>query len=793
MEIGLAVGGAFLSSALNVLFDRLAPHGDLLNMFQKYKHDVRLLKKVKMTLVGLQAVLSDAENKQASNQHMSQWLNELRDAVDGAENLMEEVNYEALRLKVEGQLQNLVGSSNLSLSDDFFLNIKEKLEDTIETLEDLQKKIGLLGLQKYLDSGKKIETRTPATSVVESDVFGRQNEIERLIDRLTSKEATEKNMTAVPIVGMGGVGKTTLAQAVYNDKKVTNHFGLKAWICVSETYDAFEISNGLLQAFDSFDLKDDSNLNELQVKLKESLKGKRFLIVLDDMWNENYIQWNKLWNIFIQGGIGNKIIVTTRKESVALMMGSWAINVGILSSEASWALFKRNSLENRDPLKEHLELEEVGKQIADKCKGLPLALKALAGSLRCKSEMDEWTDVLRSEMWDSNDILPALMLSYNELPAHLKQCFAFCAIYPKDYHFCKEQVIHLWIASGLVQQLHSGNQYFNELGSRLLFERVPKSSERDGGKFVMHDLVNDLAQIASSKLCVRLEECQGSHMLEQSRHMSYSMGIGGDFEKLKPLSKSEQLRTLLPINIQGLCCPKLSKRVLYNILPSLRSLRALSLSGYGIVEMPNDLFIKLKLLRFLDLSWTKITKLPDSICALYNLETLLPSSCDDLEELSLQMEKLINLRHLDISNTSRLKMPLHLSKLKSLQVIVGAKFVLGGWRMEESGQLHNLYGSLSILEFQNVVDKKEALKAKMREKEHVEKLSLKWSGSIADNSQTERDILDELRPHSNIKELQISGYRGTQFPNWLADHSFLKLMKLSLSNCFDCFSLPALG
>ncbi|KAF3632837.1 hypothetical protein FXO38_25897, partial [Capsicum annuum] len=96
MEIGLAVGGAFLSSALNVLFDRLAPQGDLLNMFQKNKHDVRLLKKLKMTLVGLQAVLSDAENKQASNQHVSQWLNELRDAVHGAENLMEQVNYEAL-------------------------------------------------------------------------------------------------------------------------------------------------------------------------------------------------------------------------------------------------------------------------------------------------------------------------------------------------------------------------------------------------------------------------------------------------------------------------------------------------------------------------------------------------------------------------------------------------------------------------------------------------------------------------------------------------------------------------
>ncbi|MCD7460297.1 hypothetical protein HAX54_043241 [Datura stramonium] len=112
MEIGLAVGGAFLSSALNVLFDRLAPQGDLLKMFQKHKHHVRLLRKLKMTLVGLSAVLSDAENKQASNPHVSQWIDELRDAVDGAENFTEEVNYEALRFKDEGQHQNLAETSN---------------------------------------------------------------------------------------------------------------------------------------------------------------------------------------------------------------------------------------------------------------------------------------------------------------------------------------------------------------------------------------------------------------------------------------------------------------------------------------------------------------------------------------------------------------------------------------------------------------------------------------------------------------------------------------------------------
>ncbi|XP_049379724.1 putative disease resistance RPP13-like protein 1 [Solanum stenotomum] len=179
MEIGLAVGGAFLSSALNVLFDRLAPNGGLLNMFQKHKHHVWLLKKLKMTLRGLQIVLSDAVNKQASNPSVSDWLNELRDAVDSAENLIEEVNYEALRLKVEGQHQNLAETSNqqvsnLCLSDDFFLNIKEKLEETTETLEVLEKQIGRLGLKDHFSSTKQ-ETRTPSTSVVDdSNIFGRK-------------------------------------------------------------------------------------------------------------------------------------------------------------------------------------------------------------------------------------------------------------------------------------------------------------------------------------------------------------------------------------------------------------------------------------------------------------------------------------------------------------------------------------------------------------------------------------------------------------------------------------------
>uniref|UniRef100_A0A1S4AGA6 Disease resistance RPP13-like protein 1 n=1 Tax=Nicotiana tabacum TaxID=4097 RepID=A0A1S4AGA6_TOBAC len=103
----------------------------------------------------------------------------------------------------------------------------------------------------------------------------------------------------------------------------------------------------------------------------------------------------------------------------------------------------------------------------------------------------------------------------------------------------------------------------------------------------------------------------------------------------------------------------------------------------------------------------------------------------------------------------------------------------------------NLYGSLSILELENVADGSQALKANMRGKEHIEKLSLEWSVNIVDSLQNDRDILGELHPNPNIKELEINGYRGTNFPIWLADYSFSELVELSLSK--DCYSLPALG
>ncbi|WMV59444.1 hypothetical protein MTR67_052829 [Solanum verrucosum] len=790
MDIGLAVGGAFLSSAL-----------DFLNLFRGRRQDQRLLKKLHINLLALRAVVHHIEIQQICDEDIRTWLNQLQDAVDSADNLLDEISYEVVRVKL------LVSGEETSQQVRFCCldSMMPKLEETIETLEDLEKQMHCLtiSLKAQLVTGKKDSPkRLPSTSLVdESGVFGRYQEVEEIIRKLlSSDDAAQGSSDVIPIVGLGGMGKTTLARAVYNDKRIKQHFNITAWVCVSEEYDAFRITTTLLgEIIGSLDSKvSASNLNQLQIKLSHRLKGKRFLFVLDDVWNESYTDWDELRCPFVHGREGSRIILTTRKESVAMMMGSEMIQLKSLSEEDCWSLFKTHSFENRDP-NEYPELEVAGKQIVGKCKGLPLAVKTLAGLLRSKSNIEEWERLLRSEIWElPSDILPVLKLSYNDLSPVLKRCFAYCALFPKDHPFGRDEVVQLWIANGLITQGESGNQYFLELRSRSLLQKASdfslfKWEARE--VFLMHDLVNDLAQVVSAKLCLRLEDCPRPHILKRVRHLSYLRDCYGEFDKFKSLSGLEYLRTLIPVRINFYSF--LSKKVVYDILPTLTSLRALSLSGYQNHEFPDALFINLKHLRYLDFSRTKITKLPDSVCTLYNLQTLLLLNCWGLVELPPEMQRLINLRHLDIRGTGiSWNIPLQKSKLQILLLSYSTRFVVGACsdsRIEELGELQNLHGSLSISELQNVVNGREAIKGNMKDKKHLEELSLSWSGINADDSQIEREILDKLKPDKNIKKLEINGYRGTKFPDWFGDHSFSKLVSLHLRKCRDCDSLPALG
>ncbi|KAL7233915.1 hypothetical protein ACSBR1_017508 [Camellia fascicularis] len=255
-----------------------------------------------------------------------------------------------------------------------------------------------------------------------------------------------------------------------------------------------------------------NNLDQVQVQLKQALAGKKFLIVLDDIWNKKYSDWNVLKKPFNDGAEGSKVVVTTRDREAAGMMTTVQLHdVKFLSKEDCWLLFAQHAFANTS-IDANPKLVSIGKEIVKKCKGLPLAARTLGGLLRNKVRDEEWEDVLHSKIWDlpqESDILPALRLSYHHLPSHLKQCFAYCSIIPNDYEFEEEELVLLWMAEGFIQKQRKkqiedvGGEYFRELLSRSFFQ---PSSTSKSSKFVMHDLINDLAQVVARDTCLRLDD-----------------------------------------------------------------------------------------------------------------------------------------------------------------------------------------------------------------------------------------------------------------------------------------------
>ncbi|XP_054816692.1 putative disease resistance protein At3g14460 [Prosopis cineraria] len=595
---------------------------------------------------------------------------------------------------------------------------------------------------------------------------------------------------------MGGLGKTTLAQYVYNDVRVQDGFKLKAWVCVSDDFDVTRVTRAIIEAI-TLSNDDSKDLNVLQNKLKEMLTGKKFFLVLDDLWNEKFIEWEALQTPFKFGASGSKILITTRSDIVSSTVRSTKTHSLIyLKEEDSWLLFKEYALSNGDAHFSNVDIEAIGREIIKKCKGLPLALKTVGSLLHTKSSIEEWNDILRSEIWEEGKdiITSALRLSYHHLPFLFKRCFAYCSIFPKDYEFSKEHLIELWMAENFfsAQQRKDlkvvGDQLFHDLLSRSFFQH----SSGDKTCYVMHDLIHDLAKNASGDFCFRLQEAKAQNPLKVTRHFSYIQeNFGDSARKFEIISNAEKLRTFMH-DLSSDPFLFVSNNMIQDLLLIFRCLRVLNLSGYSnIIKLPKSIG-KLKHLRYLNLSKTGIKRLPNSICSLYNLQTLKLGFCKDLEELPNKLHKLINLRHLDFCETKVKNMPKRMGELRNLQVL--SSFVVGD--CEETGikQLGDLDlgGALSILDLQNVTDSKDCLVANLKNKRHLEELAFGWSMKNGE-SHKGSDVLENLQPPQNLKKLSISNFEGPSFPNWLTDNTLSFIVSLELMDCKYSSSLPSLG
>ncbi|KAL5735589.1 hypothetical protein ACOSQ2_030377 [Xanthoceras sorbifolium] len=786
----MPIGEVFLSAFLQVLFDRLAPHN--LSFFSR--PDLVLeLRKWRKNLLKIEAFLEDAEGKQlAGDKLVKMWLDDLRDLAYDLEDLLDDFATEEFENKLRAEHHSssiLEDAVKVFKSCTDMDGMKSKIDDISSRLDQLWEEKEDLGLMKKIAGEGTSSTapayRRPSTTSLQTEttVYGRDVDAAKILEMvLRTDESRDANLRVISIVGMGGIGKTTLAQKVFNDEAVKDFYP-KAWTCVSDDFDVLRISKAILESI----TRSPCHLNGLdavQNELKEAVAGKKFLLVLDDVWSKDYGVWESLRSPFKAGAGGSKIIVTTRDVTVATTMGASTEchQLDILSDDECWSLFKAHAFEYRD-IASYDYIELIHQNVIEKCRGLPLAVKTLSGLLRSKQREDEWLEVLSSKLWDLQDgsgIPASLKLSYCYLPAHLKRCFAHCAVLLKDYEFEEEEFVLLWMAEGLIQpskgkkQLEDlGHEYFCDLLSRSLFQR----SNNYESVFIMHDLVSDLTRWASGGTCFHLEDISEANeqpeRFEKVRHLSYASGLRDGQCKFQVISGDDgvghHLRTFLPLSLdKGFRISSssfISQTVIFDLLPKFKKLRIH--------------------LRFLNLSGSGIRSLPESTSFLLHLQILKLKDCYRLRKLPSKMNALINLRYLDMRGVYLDEMPLGLNELRNLwyylsDIIVG-KGVGGSFK--DLKDLKLLSGELCILGLENVVDLNETREMILKDKD-LKKLKLKWE---------EKNVLDVLQPHRNLESLTIEGYGGIEFPSWVGDSSFSKMTVLSLYCCENCTSLPPFG
>ncbi|GKV49916.1 hypothetical protein SLEP1_g56639, partial [Rubroshorea leprosula] len=681
----------------------IAVASDQLDLALGWKED---LKKFCSTMRHLRGLLQDADEKNVSgNPALKSWLQDLRAIADEANDILEQVAYKNMQRQMAVQKSKV--RYFFTQADPQALIFRQKMANKIKNLNKklagINRSANQLGLQyKLANTGP--EPRATAGlethSLLPSPVFGRKEDVSKIVSLLVDS-SSQHDLPVTTIVGMPGLGKTTLAKAVLQNEKIREHFGdNKMWVCVSENFDVKRILMEMLESItkSSSGGGDIGSKDTVLRKIQEKLGEKSYLLILDDVWNEERKIWEDLRSCLlgISKNKGSRVLVTTRLKNVASLMAVTNEHIHHpkqLNEEECWTIIKHRAFGDNSVSD---GLEEIGKQIAKKCKGVPLVASIIGATLQNKRDKKEWQAVIENQVWDSlekeNGVLDIIKFSYDRLPKlALKQCFAFCSIFPKDFVMEREMLIQLWMAQGFLESSEEscmaadeiGDKYFKNLLSYSLFQEGWR--DHVTGSVIsckMHDLIHDFAQFISNFETLIVEEQPGSHISHHVRHLNL---IGG--REMVPTilgDVAEKLQTLF------------SKHgVFSDVQVDLKRLRALNLDDASDAKQLPTCFGNSKSLRYLDISGTQIGELPKFITKLYNLQTFRFTNCKSLKMPTGGIGDLINLRHIYFNDEER--MPANLGRLTKLQTLpLFFVSTTKGCKIEELGSLRGLKGGLEI-------------------------------------------------------------------------------------------------
>ncbi|CAL4989358.1 unnamed protein product [Urochloa decumbens] len=734
---------------------------------------------LKRKLPAILDVIADAEEQAAAHREGAKaWLEALRKVAYQANDVFDEFKYEALRreAKKKGHYKKL-GFDVIKLFPThnrvvFRYRMSNKLRMILDAIEVLITEMHAFRFEfrPQLPMPKSWRQTEPDTiDLTEIASQSRNKEKEEIVNKLIGDQASSLQLTVLPIVGMGGLGKTTLAQLVYNDPKIQKHFQLQLWVCVSDNFEVDPLAKSIVEANpqgkNNINTSGKSDLDNL----KEVVSGK------------------------------SAVLTTTRDHVVAELMGTTeAYSLKSLEQRFIMEIIMAKSFSSKR--ERHAELVEMVSEIAKKCVGSPLAATAVGSLLRTKTNVEEWRAILSKSSIcdDETGILPILKLSYNGLPSHMRQCFAFCAIFPKDYDIDVESLIQLWMANGFFPEQHGvrpeivGKQIFMDLVSRSFFQdvkeefpfrvntglevRIPRTTCK------IHDLMHDVAQSSMGAECATIvtKFSQSEKFPYAARHLFLSV--------YRPETILNGCIDKRSIAVQTLICNEYPYEDPKH-LSKYRSLRAL--------RIRRGSFLKPKYLhhlRYLDVSSSDIEALPEEISILYNLQTLDLSNCNNLNRLPKEMKYMTALRHLYIHGCSQLKgMPSEFGQLTSLQTLTC--FVVGTGsgcsNVRELRQLDQLGGPLELRQLKNVTEA-DAKAAALGNKNQLTELILQWTYSLEEEEEDHDNtqVLEALKPHDGLKVLEIYGYRGGPYLTWI--NTLQQMVKLTLSGCKNLKELPPL-